>query len=266
MSEDNFNSYYGSDYNSDLSAGSDNSQDNYYYDKSAFAQESALKLSQVELESNVLAQSFIFMFVALIITGITSYLTLVSGLYLSLIWNDTLFYGCLIAELVVVFAANSTVRKNQLVPSALLFVAYSIINGITLSVIFLAYTASSIASVFILAAVLFGAMALYGITTKQDLSKVGNICLMALLGIIIVSLANILFLHLEGLELALSFIGVLLFVGITAYDTQKLKAMTYAASTDNATVLALYGALQLYLDFINIFLKLLSLFGRKRNN
>lgn len=265
MSEDNFNSYYRSDYNSELNSGSDTFQDTYY-DSSTFSQDSALKLSQIELESNVLAQSFIFMFVALVITGITSYLTLVSGLYVSLKLNNGLFYGCLIAELVIVFAANSAVRKNQLVPSALLFVAYSIINGITLSIIFIAYTASSITSVFILSAVLFGMMALYGITTKQDLSKLGNICLMALLGIIIVSLANILFLHLEGLELALSFIGVLLFVGITAYDTQKLKVMTYTASTDNATVLALYGALQLYLDFINIFLKLLALFGKRRND
>lgn len=264
MSENNFNSYYGSDYSSEPSTMNDNFQ-NAYYDDAAMSGRSTADISNVRFESNVLAQSFVFMFVALIITGVTSYLTLTSGLFISIILNDALFYGLLISELVIVLAANATVSKNLLVPSALLFVAYSVVNGMTLSVIFIAYTSSSIVSVFILSAVLFGAMALYGMTTKTDLSKVGNICLMALVGIVIVSLANMFFLHLEGLELVLCFIGILLFVGITAYDTQRIKAMTASATTDNATVLALYGALQLYLDFINIFLKLLRLLGRSRD-
>lgn len=264
MSENNFNSYYGSDYSSEPDTMNDNFQ-NAYYDDAATSGGSTADISNVRFESNVLAQSFVFMFVALIITGVTSYLTLTSGLFISIILNDSLFFGLLIAEIVIVLIANATVNKNMLVPSALLFVAYSVVNGMTLSVVFIAYTKSSVASVFILTAVLFGAMALYGMTTKTDLSKIGNICLMALAGVIIVSLANMFFLHLKSVELALCFIGILLFVGITAYDTQKIKMMTAEATTDNATVLALYGALQLYLDFINLFIKLLYLLGRRRN-
>jgi hypothetical protein len=243
----------------------DNFNSNSYYGYETYEQPVTNDLSRVHFEENVLAQSFLFMFIALIITGITSFLTLTTGLWYALIMQRSLFWGLLIAELVIVFAANYTVAKNMLVPSALLFVGYSVVNGVVLSIIFLAYTYSSIASVFFLAAVLFGVMAVYGIVTKTDLSKIGNICLMALVGLILVSVINMLFLHLESLELALCFIGVLLFVGITAYDTQKIKAMTAASTSDNATVLALYGALQLYLDFINIFLKLLRLLGKRRN-
>lgn len=240
----------------------DNNFNSYYepYDST-----SSINLSKVNLEENVLAQSFLFMFAALVITGITSYLTLSSGLWYAVIFNDAFFYGLIIGELVVVFAANSTISREKLVPSALLFVAYSVINGITLSVIFIAYTGSSIATVFILSAAIFGIMAAYGMVTKKDLSSVGNLCLMALIGIIAVGLVNIVFLKLEGLELALSFIGVLLFVGLTAYDVQKIKAISRNSTSDNASVLALYGALQLYLDFINIFLKLLRLLGKRRN-
>lgn len=153
----------------------------------------------------------------------------------------------------------------MLVPSAVLFVAYSVINGMTLSIYFLVYTGASIVSIFFLSAIVFGVMAAIGIKTKKDLSGIGNMCLMGLIGIILVSLANILFLHMEGIEVAVCFIGVLLFVGITAYDTQKIKNLSYTANSDNATVLALYGALELYLDFINIFIKLLRILGRRRN-
>lgn len=240
----------------------DNSFNSYYepYDST-----DSINLSRINLEESVLAQSFLFMFVALVITGITSYLTLTTGLWYAVIFNDAFFYGLLIGELVVVLIANSTISKGMLVPSALLFVAYSVINGITLSVIFIAYTGASIATVFILSAAIFGIMAVYGMVTKKDLSSVGNLCLMALIGIIAVSLVNIVFLKLEGLELVLSFIGVLLFVGLTAYDVQKIKAISRQGSSDNVTVLALYGALQLYLDFINIFLKLLRLLGKRRD-
>lgn len=260
MSENNFNSYYGS---SQTSGTYEDSFSNNYYDDEPYVATNQ-SITRIALESNVLAQSFLFMCVALIITGITSYLTLSSGLWYAVIMNDAFFYGLLIAEVAIVLIANITISKNQLVPSAILFVAYSVVNGITLSIIFLVYTTSSIVSVFGLAAVMFGAMAFYGITTKRDLSSIGSICIMALLGVIIASFANMFFLHLEGFELALTYVGLLLFVGITVYDVQKIKQITYTADSDNATVLALYGALQLYLDFINIFLKLLRILGKRR--
>lgn len=241
----------------------ENNDFNPYYDP--YERSNDLDFSRVRLEENVLAQSFLFMFIALLITGITSYVTLSSGLVFAIILNDALFFGLLIAEIVVVLIANATVSSNKLVPSAILFVTYAVINGMTMSVIFLAYTYASIATVFILSALLFGIMAVYGMVTKKDLSSIGNLCLMALVGIILVGLVNVVFLKLSVVEIVISFIGVLLFVGITAYDTQKIKNMVGTTNSDNVTVLALFGALSLYLDFINIFLKLLRLLGSRRN-
>lgn len=242
----------------------ENNEFNSYYDYENATSEGYSQKREA-LEANVLAQSFLFMFVALIITGITAFVTLSGNLIWAIVYSPTLFYGLLIAEIVVVLIANYTVAHNMLVPSAILFVAYSVINGMTLSIYFLVYTGASIVSIFFLSAIIFGVMAAIGITTKKDLSGIGNMCLMGLIGIILVSLANILFLHMEGIEVAVCFIGVLLFVGITAYDTQKIKNLSYTANSDNATVLALYGALELYLDFINIFIKLLRILGNRRN-
>ncbi len=242
----------------------ENNEFNSYYDYGNATSEDYSQKREA-LEANVLAQSFLFMFIALMITGITAFVTLSTNLIFAIVYSPTLFYGLLIAEIVVVLIANYTVAHNMLVPSAILFVAYSVINGMTLSIYFLVYTGASIVSIFFLSAIVFGVMAAIGITTKKDLSGIGNMCLMGLIGIILVSLANILFLHMEGIEIAVCFIGVLLFVGITAYDTQKIKNLSYTANSDNATVLALYGALELYLDFINIFIKLLRLLGKRRN-
>lgn len=242
----------------------ENNEFNSYYDYGNTTSEDYSQKREA-LEANVLAQSFLFMFVALLITGITAFVTLSGNLIYAIVFNPALFYGLLIAEIVVVLIANYTVAHNMLVPSAILFVAYSVINGMTLSIYFLVYTGASIVSIFFLSAIVFGVMAAIGIKTKKDLSGIGNMCLMGLIGIILVSLANILFLHMEGIEVAVCFIGVLLFVGITAYDTQKIKNLSYTANSDNATVLALYGALELYLDFINIFIKLLRILGRRRN-
>lgn len=242
----------------------ENNEFNSYYDYGNTTSEDYSQKREA-LEANVLAQSFLFMFVALLITGITAFVTLSGNLIYAIVFNPALFYGLLIAEIVVVLIANYTVAHNMLVPSAVLFVAYSVINGMTLSIYFLVYTGASIVSIFFLSAIVFGVMAAIGIKTKKDLSGIGNMCLMGLIGIILVSLANILFLHMEGIEVAVCFIGVLLFVGITAYDTQKIKNLSYTANSDNATVLALYGALELYLDFINIFIKLLRILGRRRN-
>lgn len=227
---------------------------------------SANDVSKVDFEENVLAQSFVFMAVALIITAFTSFYVYNSPrLIVNIIMNNSLFMGLLISELVVVFAANYTVKKNLIVPSAILFTLYSVINGATLSIIFVLYTPASIASTFLVAALMFGAMAVYGLTTKKDLSSMGSLCLMALLGIILAGVFNLLIFKSSMLDFGISVLGILIFIGLTAYDTQKIKNMVYYTNTENVTCIALLGAIELYLDFINLFLKLLALFGRRRD-
>lgn len=186
-------------------------------------------------------------------------------LMVNILLNDSIFYVLLFSELAIVFAANFTVRKNLVVPSAVLFTLYAVINGATLSVIFVLFELSSIVSILFITAGMFGGMAVYGLVTKKDLTSIGNIALMALWGIILASVVNMLFLKSSGADMAISVIGVLIFVALTAYDTQKIKNMARYTTLDNITCISLIGALELYLDFINIFLKLLMLFGRRRD-
>jgi hypothetical protein len=145
-----------------------------------------------------------------------------------------------------------------------MFILYSVINGALLSYIFLAYTASSVATVFFITAGTFGAMALIGYTTKADLSSMGKILFMALIGLVIATVVN-LFVKSDGLTMILSYVGVLIFVGLTAYDTQKIKQMLIQApdASESAQKMALLGALTLYLDFINLFIYLLRIFGKR---
>ena len=146
-----------------------------------------------------------------------------------------------------------------------MFVAYSVLNGVTLSVIFLAYTMSSITSVFFITAGTFAAMAFVGFVTKKDLSSMGRILFMALIGLIIATVVNM-FMRSTGLMMILNYVGVLVFVGLTAYDSQKIKQMLLMADNtgEGAQKLALLGSLTLYLDFINLFLYLLRIFGTRR--
>jgi len=147
----------------------------------------------------------------------------------------------------------------------LLFVAYAAVTGVSLSIILAMYTATSVLSVFLTTSIVFGIMAIAGYTTKTDLTKFGSILFMALIGIVVASLVNM-FLHSSGLQMLISYIGVAVFVGLTAYDVQKLKnigaGLTYGDAT--ASKMALMGGLTLYLDFINLFLMLLRIFGRRR--
>ena len=152
----------------------------------------------------------------------------------------------------------------SLTTATLLFIAYSILNGVTMSFIFLVYTTSSIANVFFITAGTFGAMSLIGYTTKRDLSKMGQLLMMALVGLIIASFANILMKN-DTLSLIISYVGVVVFVGLTAWDTQKIKRMLAQADdiSEDAQKIALLGALTLYLDFVNLFLYLLRLLGKR---
>lgn len=220
--------------------------------------------SRVGIEESVLAQSFIFMTIALIITAIASAITLNSpNLLYAVFTNNGMFYGLLISEFVVVIAANRAMSRNRLLSSAILFVLYSGINGVTLSIIFFAYQLGSVFSIFIMSAVIFGITAFFGIVTKKDLSTVGNICFMGLIAVIVLGIANIFFVKSSGLDLIVSAIGVFIFVGLAAYDSQKIKRMAEVSTSDNITTMALLGALTLYLDFINLFLRLLRLFGKR---
>ena len=208
---------------------------------------------------------YVWMTLALVITGATAYGVATSpGLMMTIATNQLLFWGLIIAEFGLVIAISAAINKLSLTTATLLFILYSVINGATLSFIFAVYTMSSIASVFFITAGTFAVMAVVGYTTKKDLTSMGKILLMALIGIIIATVVNI-FLKSTGLEMIVSYLGVLIFVGLTAYDSQKIKLMLQTApdAGEGAQKLALLGALSLYLDFVNLFIYLLRIFGRR---
>ena len=210
---------------------------------------------------------FVWITLALAITGLTAYGVATSPAILSLIFSSKVtFFGLIIAEFALVFAISGAINRLSLSTATMLFILYSVINGATLSSIFFAFSVATIGKVFFITAGTFGAMALVGYTTKTDLTSMGKLLFMALLGIIIASVVNI-FVASSGLDLILSYVGVLVFVGLTAYDTQKIKQMCQAApdAGESAQKLALIGALSLYLDFINLFLYLLRIFGNNRD-
>ncbi|WP_337395676.1 Bax inhibitor-1/YccA family protein [Prevotella sp.] len=210
---------------------------------------------------------FVWMTLALAITGLTAYGVATSPAILSLIFSSKVtFFGLIIAEFALVFAISGAINRLSLSTATMLFILYSVINGATLSSIFFAFSVATISKVFFITAGTFGAMALVGYTTKTDLTSMGKLLFMALLGIIIASVVNM-FVASSGLDLILSYVGVLVFVGLTAYDTQKIKQMCQTApdAGESAQKLALIGALSLYLDFINLFLYLLRIFGNNRD-
>lgn len=210
---------------------------------------------------------FVWMTLALAITGLTAYGVATSPALLSLIFSSKVtFFGLIIAEFALVFAISGAINRLSLSTATLLFILYSVINGATLSSIFFAFSVATIGKVFFITAGTFGAMALVGYTTKTDLTSMGKLLFMALLGIIIASVVNM-FVASSGLDLILSYVGVLVFVGLTAYDTQKIKQMCQSApdAGESTQKLALIGALSLYLDFINLFLYLLRIFGNNRD-
>jgi FtsH-binding integral membrane protein len=208
---------------------------------------------------------YVWMTMALVITGITAYGVATSPAILQMIYgNPVVMWVLVIAELALVFGVSAAINRISLTTATLLFILYSVINGAMLSSIFLVYTASSIATVFFITAGTFGAMALVGYTTKTDLSSMGKILFMALIGLIIATIVNF-FVKSSGLSLILNYVGVLIFVGLTAWDSQKIKEMMLQApdASESMQKYALLGALTLYLDFINLFIYLLRIFGRR---
>ena len=208
---------------------------------------------------------YVWMTLALVISGLPAYGVASSpGVLMAIVTNKILFWGLVIAEFALVFGISGALNKLSLTTATLMFILYSVINGALLSFIFVAYTMSSIASVFFITAGTFAVMAFIGYTTKADLSSMGKILLMGLIGIIIATVVNI-FLKSTGLAMIVSYVGVLIFVGLTAYDSQKIKQMLLMAEDGGETAqkLALLGSLTLYLDFINLFIHLLSILGKK---
>lgn len=234
------------------------------------------EISTGQVGSQVVAKSFLanvftYMAGALAITGFISYWFGNSIELLSYLINfetggmTILGWGVMLAPLAFVLVMSFAFNKLSSFTLLLLFIAYSAVMGMSLSFIFLIYTASSIASTFFISSATFAIMAVAGYTTKQDLTKLGGILFMALIGVIIASVVNF-FMQSEGLDYIISIAGVLIFVGLTAYDVQKLKRIGSGIEfgSESANKLAIMGALNLYLDFVNLFLFLLRLFGDRR--
>lgn len=204
---------------------------------------------------------------ALLVTGLCAWAAGTSPALIKLVYaNKVVFFGLIIVELLMVVGISALINKISAATATALFIAYAAMNGLTLSYIFLIYTSTSIASTFGITAGLFGVMALIGTVTKRDLTSLGNICFMALIGIIIAAIVNI-FMASTMLQFAISALGVLVFTGLTAYDAQKIKSMFLDSDSSGETVqkVAIIGALALYLDFINLFISLLQLLGNRRD-
>jgi hypothetical protein len=231
--------------------------------------ETIVKTRAEVLVSDYVRSVYNWMGIGLALTGFVAYYVSSSESILRLVFgNPLLLMVLIVAELGLVFAIAGMVNRMSAGTATALFVIYSGLNGVTLSSIFLVYVQASIVSTFFVCAATFIACSLYGWTTKKDLTSLGGFMMMGLIGIVIASLVN-LFLQSSAPSAIISYIGVFIFIGLTAYDTQKIKnmAMTQPANLDGAIIRkgAILGALSLYLDFINLFLMLLSIFGQRRD-
>lgn len=215
--------------------------------------------------SSAMKKVFVKMTLALIVTGLVSYFCASSETFMTFCYTNRWFMWVLVlAELGLVFGINAGINKLPSATATGLFYLFAVINGLMLAPIFIVYTGESIAKTFFITAGTFGAMAIFGYTTRQDLSKIGNILFMALIGLVIAMIVNI-FTHSNTLDWIITFAGVIIFVGLTAWDTQKLRQLAQVMPADQVGRLATIGALSLYLDFINLFLFLLRIFGSSRD-
>ena len=224
--------------------------------------------TQVQAKVNEYVRSvYNWMAIGLGLTGFVAYYVSNSEYLLRLIFgNQLVFFGLIIGELALVFSISARVHKMQASTATSLFILYAILNGATLSAIFLIYTSSSITSTFFICAATFIICSIYGWMTKKDLTSMGSFMIMGLFGIIIASVVNM-FVRSSGMSMIISYIGVFVFIGLTAYDTQKIKnmALSQPAGIDAGAIRkgAIIGALSLYLDFINLFLMLLRVLGNR---
>lgn len=217
------------------------------------------------LQSEFVRRVYNWMATGLAITALVAFFTASSPTMLSLIFgNQIVFLGLILAELGLVIAVSAAINRLRASTATMLFFIYSALNGLTLSAVFIAYTSTSVANTFFVTAGTFAAMSLYGYSTKRDLTSWGSFLFMGLVGIIIASLVNF-FMHSEAISWLISCAGVIVFVGLAAYDAQRIKAMALQGFMDEDTErkATVIGALALYLDFINLFLMLLRIFGRR---
>ena len=218
------------------------------------------------VEADFMQKIYLWMTFALTLTGFVAYRTTQSEFLLELIFSSSFgLIGLILVELALVFWIMSGIQRMSSNMAIGLFLLYSVLNGMTLSVLLIVFTGASVASTFFITAGMFGTMSIYGYTTKQDLSSWGNLLFMALIGLILASVVNI-FLQSSGLYWLISYIGVLVFVGLTAYDTQKIKqfAAQVIVESEEGRKVAILGALTLYLDFINMFIFMLRILGNRR--
>jgi len=236
-----------------------------------YTYQNVIQIEDTESSRKFMAGVFLWMFVALGVSAAFAYAfantSLIAYLYdLTTGQPTALAFICMFAPLAFVMIMSFGINRISYSVLTLLFIAYSAVTGISFTFILLQYTASSVLGVFLTSSVVFGVMAVAGYTTKTDLTKFGSILIMLLVGIIIATLLNVFILHSTGLDLLISYIGVAVFVGLTAYDVQKLKRIGAGLQYGDASAkkMALMGGLTLYLDFINLFLFLLRIFGRRR--
>ncbi len=214
--------------------------------------------------SQVMKRVYVKMFLALLVTGGAAWICAgIPDLMYFLASHRWVYWGLLIVELLMVFGISGAINKISSPVATVLFYAYSLLNGVTFALIFAAYTPVSIFKTFLITAGVFGAMSVYGYFTNRDLTKIGSFLFMALIGLIIASVINIFWAN-STLEWIVSIAGVLIFIGLTAWDTQKIKQMAQYNAIEPSR-LATIGALSLYLDFINLFLYLLRFFGSSRD-
>ena len=206
-----------------------------------------------------------WMVAALAISGAAAFAVFNSQALFTFIFGSKFtFFGLIIAEFALVFFLTAGIRKMSFTAAAVSFVAYSLINGLTLSSVFFIYTRTSIVRIFVITALMFAAMCVYGVTTKSDLNSARKYLMMGVIGLVIASLINM-FMRSSSLDWLISFVAVGVFTGLTAYDSQKIsQAAQYAQNNEAYKKVAVIGALELYLDFINIFIALLRLFGKRR--
>ena len=220
-----------------------------------------LSYSQDAVFSNFMQRVYQWMAMGLTLTGLAAFIAIGNASIMQFLMHGGMWLF-FIAEFGLVIWLSSSIQKISAQAATIGFLTYSVLNGITMAGIFLIYTAASISSTFFITAMTFAGVSLYGWMTKQDLTSVGSFCAMALWGVIIASIVNMFF-HAPAFYWILSYVGVAVFIGLTAYDTQKLKAI-HQNMPNAPEQLAIFGALMLYLDFVNMFIFLLRIFGRRR--
>ena len=225
----------------------------------------SLQQANEKISQRFITAVYGWMVAALAISGVAAFAVFNSETLLYFIFgNRFTFLGLIIAEFALVIILSAGIRRMSFPAAAASFVIYSIVNGLTLSAVLFVYTSTSVVRIFVITALMFGAMSVYGATTKSSLQSAGKYLMMAVIGLVIASLVNI-FMRSSSLDWLISFVTVGVFTGLTAYDTQKItQAARYAQDNEDFKKVAIIGALELYLDFVNIFLALLRLFGKRR--